>query len=130
MLRDHSAKVQNVATTRQVQDDAMFDWNDLRYFIAVAETGSTLAAGRTLRVSQTTVARRVAALAEALGLTLFERRQAGYAPTPAGEALLGPAHQVGTAATARAEAAAAMGRAARGTVGMKIGRAAGGEEGA
>src|SRR3546814_5055030 len=98
MWRNHSAKVQNVATTRQVQDDAMFDWNDLRYFIAVAETGSTLAAGRTLRVSQTTVARRVAALEEALGLTLFERRQAGYAPTPAGEALLGQAHQVGTAA--------------------------------
>src|SRR3546814_3455549 len=97
----------------------MFDWNDLRYFIAVAETGSTLAAGRTLRVSQTMVARRVAALEEALGLTLFERRQAGYAPTPAGEALLGQAHQVGTAATALEEAAAAMGRDASGTVRMR-----------
>src|SRR3546814_5584822 len=118
MWRDHSGKLDNVAMTRQVQDDAMFDWNDLRYFIAVAETGSTLAAGRTLRVSQTTVARRVAALEEALGLTLFERRQAGYAPTPAGEALLGQAHQVGTAATALEEAAAAMGRDASGTVRM------------
>ena len=40
----------------------MLDWNDIRAFIAVADTGSTLAAGRALRVSQTTAARRVAAL--------------------------------------------------------------------
>ena len=63
----------------------MFDWNDLRAFLAVAETGSTLAAGRRLRVSQTTVARRVTALEQALGLTLFDRRQAGYVLTPIGE---------------------------------------------
>src|SRR3546814_18300361 len=122
MWRNHSAKVQNVATTRQVQDDAMFDWNDLRYFIAVAETGSTLAAGRTLRVSQTTVARRVAALEEALGLTLFERRQAGHAPTPAGEASLGQANPVRRAATALEEAAAAVGGEP-----TQVGRATGGE---
>ena len=64
----------------------MLDWNDLRYFLAVARTGSTLAAGRTLRVSQTTAARRVTALEAALGLILFERRPTGYALTPAGEA--------------------------------------------
>ena len=45
----------------------MFDWNDLRYFLAVAREGSTLAAARTLRTSQTTVARRVAALEAAIG---------------------------------------------------------------
>ncbi|HEV2747094.1 MAG TPA: LysR family transcriptional regulator [Allosphingosinicella sp.] len=94
----------------------MFDWNDLRSFLAVARTGSTLAAGRALRVSQTTVARRVAALEQALGLTLFERRQAGYALTPLGEALLGRATEVEAAAGALADAAAAMGREASGTV--------------
>ena len=108
MLRDHSAMMQNAAAPRRVQGNAMFDWNDLRYFLAVAETGSTLAAGRALRVSQTTVARRVAALEEAIGLVLFERRQAGYAATPAGEALLEPARQVEAAASAFTEAAAAM----------------------
>ena len=76
----------------------MLDWNDLRYFLAVAEQGSTLAAGRALRVSQTTVARRIAALEEALGLPLFEKRQAGYALTPAGEELLDRARQVEAAA--------------------------------
>ena len=94
----------------------MFDWNDLRYFIAVAETGSTLAAGRRLRVSQTTVARRLAALERALGVVLFERRQAGYAPTPAAEALLDQARSVQAAAAALGDSAAAIGRDASGTV--------------
>ena len=74
----------------------MLDWNDLRYFLAVAREGSTLAAGRELRVSQTTVARRIAALEAALGFPLFEKRQAGYALTPAGEELLERAEQVET----------------------------------
>jgi DNA-binding transcriptional LysR family regulator len=94
----------------------MLDWNDLRYFLAVAREGSTLAAGRALRVSQTTVARRVAALEGALGLTLFEKRQAGYVLTPAGEQLLGRAEQVEASALAFAEAAASHGRGLKGTV--------------
>lgn len=107
MLRSLYAKVQN---------RTMFDWNDLRSFLAVAETGSTLAAGKALRVSQTTAARRVAALEEALGLTLFERRQAGYALTPVGEALLEQARSVQASAAAFEGAAAAQGREISGTV--------------
>lgn len=95
---------------------AMLDWNDLRYFLAVADGGSTLAAGRSLRVSQTTVARRIAALEEALGLPLFEKRQAGYALTPAGEELVDRARQVETAATGFSDAAAAQVRDTSGTV--------------
>ena len=94
----------------------MFDWNDLRAFLAVAETGSTLAAGKRLRVSQTTAARRVAALEAALGLTLFERRQAGYVLTPIGEELVDKARAVEAAAGALAEAAATKTREISGTV--------------
>lgn len=94
----------------------MLDWNDLRYFLAVAESGSTLAAGRALRVSQTTVARRIAALEEAVKLPLFERRQSGYALTQAGNELLDHARGVETAASGFAEAAAASARDASGTV--------------
>ena len=94
----------------------MLDWNDLRFFLAVARTGSTLGAGRQLRVSQTTAARRVAALEEALGLSLFERRQAGYALTPAGEALVPQAEAVEAAAAALAEAASAQARDVGGVV--------------
>ena len=94
----------------------MLDWNDLRYFLAVAETGSTLAAGRMLRVSQTTAARRIAALEASLGLALFDRRQTGYALTAAGEALVPQARGVATAATAFTDAAAATTRETGGIV--------------
>ncbi len=94
----------------------MFDWNDLRYLLAVARSGSTLSAARSLRVSQTTVARRIAALEQALGATLFERRAAGYLLTEAGEALLDQACSVELAATGFADAAASLARDASGTV--------------
>ncbi|MGE5564241.1 MAG: LysR family transcriptional regulator [Bacillota bacterium] len=94
----------------------MIDWNDLRYFLAVARKGSTLAAGRELRVSQTTVARRIAALEQALGFPLFEKRQAGYSLTAAGEELVGRAEQVEAAAAAFADAASAHTRELSGTV--------------
>lgn len=101
---------------RKLGEPEMLDWNDLRYFLAVAREGSTLAAGRSLRVSQTTVARRIAALERALGLTLFDKRQAGYALTPAGEELLGRAEQVEASAVSFADAASAQSRETRGTV--------------
>lgn len=94
----------------------MLDWNDLRYFLAVADTGSTLAAGKKLKVSQTTAARRIAALEESLGLTLFERRQAGCALTPAGEALVEQARAVEASAAHFTDAAAATARDASGAV--------------
>lgn len=94
----------------------MFDWNDLRAFLAVAETGSTLAAGRQLRVSQTTAARRITSLEAELGVTLFDRRQAGYALTPAGEKLLPRARDVEAAAGAFADAVGSEAREVGGTV--------------
>jgi len=98
----------------------MLDWNDLRYFLAVARTGSTLAAGRSLRVSQTTAARRVAALEVAAGVTLFERRQAGYVLTAVGEALMEHAEAVEAAAHRFAEHAGSHGREASGTVRLTL----------
>jgi DNA-binding transcriptional LysR family regulator len=94
----------------------MLDWNDLRYFLAVARDGSTLAAARSLHVSQTTVARRIAALEGAMGFPLFEKRQAGYTMTAAGEALLDRAAKIEEAATAFCDAAAAHAREISGTV--------------
>jgi len=96
----------------------MYDWNDLKAFLAVAETGSTLSAAQALRVSQTTVARRIAALEEATGLNLFERRQAGYALTPVGDAMLASAIAVRDAADRFGEAAGARSRDAGGTVSL------------
>jgi DNA-binding transcriptional LysR family regulator len=67
-----------------------FDWNDLRYLAAVLEHGSTARAAKAVGVDQTTCARRIAALEQALGLELFTRDAAGYHPTPAAH-LLAPA---------------------------------------
>ena len=69
-----------------------------------------------MRVSQTTIARRIAALEDAIGLSLFERRQAGYAVTPVGEAMLGHALAVRAAASRFDEVAGAQVRDISGTV--------------
>jgi DNA-binding transcriptional LysR family regulator len=65
----------------------MFDWNDLRYFLAVARHGSTVAAANALRVNQSTVQRRLAALEEAIGSRLVERTPTGYRLTETALAL-------------------------------------------
>jgi DNA-binding transcriptional LysR family regulator len=76
----------------------MFDWNDLKAFLAVARGGSTLAAAKALGVNQTTVARRIESLESALSLKLFERGQAGSRLTEAGRDLLAEAEKVEQAA--------------------------------
>jgi DNA-binding transcriptional LysR family regulator len=64
-----------------------WDWNDVRCFLAVLREGSTLRAAEKLGVNQTTCARRIAALEEAIGVMLFERTAGGYVPTPSAHAL-------------------------------------------
>ncbi len=65
----------------------MFDWNDLKYFLAVARHGSTIAAGKALGVSQSTVQRRLAELEKRIGRPLVARHTAGYRLTEFGEEL-------------------------------------------
>ncbi len=72
----------------------MFDWGDIRIFLAVAEAGSTLAAAKVLGLNQTTVSRRIQALEQALGLQLFERDTRGFQLTAMGKAMLDVAAQV------------------------------------
>jgi DNA-binding transcriptional LysR family regulator len=74
----------------------MFEWSDLRHFLAVAKSGSTLSAAKILGVNQTTVARRVAALEEALGERLFDKTAGGYRLTELGAAMVQSAERVET----------------------------------
>jgi DNA-binding transcriptional LysR family regulator len=71
-----------------------YDWNDLRYFLACARAGSLAAAGRSLKVDQTTVGRRLGALEEALGARLFDRTPEGFTLTATGQRLLETAQTV------------------------------------
>ena len=61
------------------------DWDDLRYFAELARTGSLSGASRALKVDHTTVARRVSALEQSLGVRLFDRLPRGWALTADGE---------------------------------------------
>jgi DNA-binding transcriptional LysR family regulator len=72
----------------------MFEWDDLRVFLAVHRTRSHAAAGRLLRVAPTTVGRRLAALEAAVGSRLFTRGPGGLVATAAAAALAARAERV------------------------------------
>lgn len=76
----------------------MYDWNDLKYFLAVARHGSTLAAGRALGVDASTVQRRLAELERRLGRPLVRREPSGYHLTDLGRQMLAQAERVEAAA--------------------------------
>ncbi|MCJ2044109.1 LysR family transcriptional regulator [Methylobacterium sp. J-078] len=66
----------------------MFDWDNVRYFLAVARGGSVRAAAERLGVNHSTVLRRIAQFEERLGAHLFEKLPSGYRITAAGEEVL------------------------------------------
>jgi DNA-binding transcriptional LysR family regulator len=71
-----------------------FDWDDLRVFLAVAREGSTIAAGRSLKINQSTVNRRLTELERACGARLVERHPTGYRLTEQGREMVPHARQV------------------------------------
>ena len=72
----------------------MIDWDDVRYFLAVARGGSVRAAAERLHVNHSTVLRRVAQLEEHLGAHMFEKLPSGYRLTAAGDEVLEFADQM------------------------------------
>lgn len=78
----------------------MFDWDDLRHFVALADTGSLSAAARRLRVEHATVARRVAALEAAAGVKLVDRRSGRYVLTVEGQRVADHARRIESEALA------------------------------
>ena len=72
----------------------MIDWDDVRYFLAIARGGSVRAAAERLGVNHSTVLRRVAQLEERLGAHMFEKLPSGYRLTEAGEEVLPFAEQM------------------------------------
>ena len=84
--------------------------NQLRTFLAVAETGSVRAAAQDLVVTQAAVSASLAALQKSLGVALLEPDGRGLRLTPAGEAytdyvrrVLGLLDEAGRAAAAAAD---------------------------
>lgn len=92
------------------------DWNLIRSFVAVAETGSLSAAARRLEASQPTLGRHVAELEQALGVTLFRRGRRGYELTESGAALLERGRSVTEHAAAFSRLALGAAESVAGTV--------------
>jgi LysR family nitrogen assimilation transcriptional regulator len=74
----------------------------LRYFLAIAETGTLSYAARQLNVAQSAVSHQLAELETRLGVALVERHPRGVTLTPAGRRLREHAHSI-LSAVIRAE---------------------------
>lgn len=72
----------------------MADWENLRYFAAVARSGTFLGAAKALGVEHATVARRVSRLEAELGVRLVDRRGKRLTMTPAGARIAAMAGQI------------------------------------
>jgi DNA-binding transcriptional LysR family regulator len=92
------------------------DWSLYRSFLAILQAGSLSAAARALGLTQPTLARHVAALEEAVGLTLFTRSQQGLAPTEAALELKPYAEQLAATTAAMLRAASGQGQGISGSV--------------
>ncbi|WP_238368065.1 LysR family transcriptional regulator [Mesobacterium pallidum] len=64
------------------------NWDDLRFVLAVADTGSVSAAARRLGVTHGTVIRRIAAFEDRQGEPLFARHASGYTVLPERQAVI------------------------------------------
>ena len=103
------------------------DWDDVRVFLAVAREGSMRAAGRALRLSQPTIARRLAAFEATFdGPTLFDRLPEGLRLNAAGEQLVPAAESIEEAVLTLERRRAAASPVLSGTVRVSTGECAGG----
>ncbi|MBS0420946.1 MAG: LysR family transcriptional regulator [Proteobacteria bacterium] len=95
---------------------AAWQWDDIRFFLAVARARSLSAAARVLGVGHVTVGRRVAVLERRLGVKLLNRTPEGFSVTPAGQAILGQCAAMESAALDLERIAAGRDSLAAGTV--------------
>jgi len=63
------------------------EWSDLPIFLAIAREGTLGAAARRLKQTQPTMGRRLRALEQAAGVSLFQRTNDGFVLTDEGQAL-------------------------------------------
>jgi DNA-binding transcriptional LysR family regulator len=78
--------------------DGQLDWNDVRFFLAVARRRTLARAAAALGVDQTTVGRRIASLEARLGVSLFTRSAGVFQPSRAGRGVLDAAERMEEAA--------------------------------
>jgi DNA-binding transcriptional LysR family regulator len=77
-----------------IHEAGLLDWDDLRFFLAVSRHRTLAAAAKHLRVTQSTVSRRITSLQASMGVRLLNRTPDGLVPTLAGESILHHAERV------------------------------------
>ena len=87
MLLARAAKSRS-ATLKARDTSSKIDWENLRFFLAVAQTGSLSRASRLLHTDHSTVRRRVEILEQQIGAQLFYRHARGYDLTSTAERML------------------------------------------
>jgi DNA-binding transcriptional LysR family regulator len=70
------------------------DWDNLKFFLALAETGSLSRASEKLRVDHSTVSRRIEMLEQDIGVRVVERLARSYRLTPEGEQVRDRAREI------------------------------------
>ena len=88
------ALLQLLGQSKAAMLQAMFNWDDVRYFLTLQRHGTLAAAGAALTLDPTTVGRRLVKLEEELGARLFDRTPNGYVLTDAGHRLLPRAERI------------------------------------
>ncbi|WP_419905120.1 LysR family transcriptional regulator [Kiloniella sp.] len=70
------------------------DWDDAKYFLAIAREGQMLGAAKRLKVSQAKLSRRITSLEEAIGTRLLDRSTSGCRLTENGAAMFETAEKI------------------------------------
>ncbi|MBF5044446.1 LysR family transcriptional regulator [Aggregicoccus sp. 17bor-14] len=99
-----------------MQRSPCLPWDDVRLFLALCRARNLGGAAKALGVDASTVSRRLAALEEALAVTLFDRSREGITPTEAAEGLLPVAEELEVGMARFASAADALEREVAGLV--------------
>lgn len=88
--------MQNNIAFMQARYEERVNWNALKIFLAIADSGTLTGAAKTLEVNHSTVFRRLNTFEDEIGGRLFERLNHGYELTPMGEELLLEAKKIAT----------------------------------
>ncbi|NLR97485.1 LysR family transcriptional regulator [Rhizobium sp. P38BS-XIX] len=92
------------------------EWSDVRIFLAIARSGTLGGAARVLQTSHPTVGRRLRALEEAIGHTLFQRTADGLVLTEEGHGIIALAEQMEEGALAMERRLAGQGQNLKGNL--------------